>query len=319
MDRSVCFDNPISRPAVDESVSSALGTARIIAALGHRRGARGARGAGREGESQVDPDVVPHGLSVPSVPNIARAYDAALGGKDNYAVDRVFVERLKGVAPDITVAARTNRQALIRGVRFLAAEAGIRQFLDLGSGLPSAQNTHQVAQRVDPEARIVYVDKDPTVLAYGRALLVENEHTTVVTADLRDPVAVLDSPAVKGLIDFSRPVAVLLVAILHHLEDAEDPAGLVRTYLDAVPAGSYLFITHFCRSFPAADDLEQSFQTMLGSGRFRTREEIGRYFTGLEMVEPGLVPVAQWRPEGPLRRDPTVGERMHIAGIARKP
>lgn len=267
----------------------------------------------------MDPDVVPLGLNLPSVPNIARAYDAALGGKDNYAVDRAFIERLEEVVPDITVAARTNRQALIRGVRFLAAEAGIRQFLDLGSGLPSAQNTHQVAQEADPEARVVYVDQDPTVLVYGRALLVENELTTVVTADLRNPAAVLDDPAVKGLIDFSQPVAVLLVAILHHLEDAEDPAGLVRAYLDAVPAGSYLFITHFCRSFPAAADLEEFFQTMLGSGRFRTHEEIGRFFTGLEMVEPGLVPVTQWRPEGPLRREPTVGERMHIAGIARKP
>lgn len=269
----------------------------------------------------MDPEVAPSGVrvSVPKVPNIARAYDAALGGKDNYAADRAFVAELEGITPDISVAARTNRQALIRGVRFLAGEAGIRQFLDLGSGLPSAQNTHQVAQRLAPRARVVYVDKDPTVLAHGRALLVENENTTVVTADLRHPAAVLEDPAVQRLIDFSQPVAVLLVAILHHLEDADDPAGLVRAYLEAVPAGSYLFITHFCRSVPSAADLERFFQSMLGSGRFRTLEEIGGYFTGLEMVEPGLVPVTQWWPDEPVHRELSVGERMHVAGIARKP
>ena len=266
----------------------------------------------------MDPEVAPRGVRV-SVPNIARAYDAALGGKDNYAVDREFVAELEGIAPDISVAARTNRQALIRGVRFLAAEAGIQQFLDLGSGLPSAQNTHEVAQQAAPAARVVYVDKDPTVLAHGRALLVQDDHTKVVTADLREPTTVLKDPAVQRLIDFTQPVAVLLVAILHHLEDHDDPAGLVHAYLDAVPSGSYLFITHFCRSVPAAADLEQFFQTMLGSGRFRTLEEIGGYFTGLEMVEPGLVPVMQWRPEAPVRRKPTVGERLHVAGIARKP
>lgn len=253
------------------------------------------------------------------VPNIARAYDAALGGKDNFAVDRDFVDELEGIVPGISVAARTNRQALIRGVRFLAAEAGIRQFLDLGSGLPSSRNTHQVAQEVAPDARVVYVDRDPTVLAYGRALLVENEHTTVVTADIRHPAAVLGDPAVRRLIDFSQPVALLFVAILHHVEDADDPAGLVRTYLGVFPAGSYLFISHFCRCVPGAADLEQSFQAKLGSGRFRTLEEIGGYFTGLEMVEPGLVPVTQWRAEVPSHRELTVGERMHVCGIARKP
>lgn len=256
---------------------------------------------------------------VASAPNIARAYDAALGGKDNFAVDRAFVEELEGIVPGIGVAARTNRQALIRGVRFLAAEAGIRQFLDLGSGLPSSQNTHQVAQEVAPGARVVYVDRDPTVLAYGRALLIENDHTTMVKADIRRPADVLGDPAVRRLIDFSQPVAVLLVAILHHVEDADDPVGLVRAYLDAVPAGSYLFITHFCRCVPGAADLERTFQTTLGSGRFRTLEEIGGYFTGLEMVEPGLVPVTQWRAEAPWHRELTVGERMHVCGIARKP
>lgn len=264
-------------------------------------------------------DSEPSQRGAQSTPNVARVYDAALGGKDNLAVDRAFVAELRKIIPDVEDGPRSNRQSLIRAVRYLAAEAGIRQFLDLGSGLPTAQNTHEVAQQVDPGARVVYVDIDPTVLAHGRALLVKNENTTVVTADIRDPAAVLESEGVRRLIDFSRPVAVLMVAVLHHLADADDPAGLVRTYLDAVPSGSYLYITHFSRDFPNAAEFEEKFQGMLGSGRFRTAEEIAGFFDGLEMLEPGIVPVPLWRPDGPVHAELTANERVHVGGMARKP
>ncbi|HEX2313205.1 MAG TPA: SAM-dependent methyltransferase [Thermomonospora sp.] len=252
-------------------------------------------------------------------PSIARAYDAVLGGKDNYEVDRAVAEELFKVMPEIGDLAWYNRAILGRGVRHLAAEAGVRQFLDLGSGLPTVENTHQVAQRHVPDARVVYVDIDPIVLAHGRALLVQNEYTTVVTADLRDPEAVLGLPEVHKLIDFSEPVAVLLVGMLHHLHDDEDPQGIVERYMAAVPSGSHLFLTHFCRSGPDAAALEETFLRFLGTGRFRTREEIARYFTGLDLVPPGLVHLPEWRPDGLLTYPLTIGQRLMIGGIARKP
>ena len=181
-----------------------------------------------------------------SKPSIARAYDVVLGGKDNYAVDRQVVGEMLKIVPDLPQVATYNRQILIRGVRYLVREAGIRQFLDLGSGLPTVQNTHQVAQAIAPDARVVYVDNDPIVLAHGRALLEENENTAVVTADLRDPGAVLDHPDVNRLIDFSQPVGLMLVGITHHLHDDEDPEGIAKAYIDAIPSGSYLFLTAFC-------------------------------------------------------------------------
>jgi SAM-dependent methyltransferase len=252
-------------------------------------------------------------------PSIARAYDAVLGGKDNYEVDRAVAARLFTVMPEIGDLAWDNRAILGRGVRHLAAEAGIRQFIDLGSGLPTAENTHQVAQRHIPGARVVYVDIDPIVLAHGRALLVENEHTTVVMADLRRPGQVLGAPRVRSMVDFSEPVAIMLVGMLHHLHDEEDPGGVVKAYMDAVPSGSHLFITHFCRSGPDAQALEETFLSFLGTGRFRTRAEIEAYFDGLELVEPGLVCLPEWRPDTPPPRPLTTGRRLMIGGIARKP
>ena len=251
-------------------------------------------------------------------PSIARAYNAMLGGKDNYAVDRQVVGEMLKIVPDLPKVAAYNRQVLSRGVRYLAAEAGIRQFLDLGSGLPTAENTHQVAQRVAPDARVVYVDNDPIVLAHGRAVLAENASTTVVTADLRDPAVVLADPGVNRLIDFSQPVAVMLVGILHHLHDDEDPEGVARAYMDAVPSGSYLFMTSFSRSFPEAAELEQTYLSVLGTGRFRTKEQLQSFFGDLEMVEPGLVYLPEWRPEVPLPDKMTVAEKLMVGGIGYK-
>ncbi|WP_046471331.1 SAM-dependent methyltransferase [Allosalinactinospora lopnorensis] len=253
------------------------------------------------------------------VPSIARAYDAVLGGKDNFEADRAVARELFQVMPEIGDLAWDNRAILGRGVSYLAGEMGLRQFIDLGSGLPTVENTHQVAQRHNPTAQVVYVDNDPIVLAHGRALLDENEYTSVVTADLRDPSGVLGHPDVQRLIDFTRPVGILLVGMLHHLHDDEDPQGIVQAYLDACPSGSHLLVTHFCRSSPDAAALEETFLEFLKTGRFRTREEIERYFEGLELVEPGVVYLPEWRPDEEPAYPLTVGQRLMVGGIGRKP
>ncbi|MGV9309380.1 MULTISPECIES: SAM-dependent methyltransferase [unclassified Nonomuraea] len=251
-------------------------------------------------------------------PSIARAYDVVLNGKDNFEVDREFVAEIVKVVPEIYDVATYNRQVLGRGVRFMV-EQGITQFVDLGSGLPTVENTHQVAQRANPAAHVIYVDNDPMVLAHGRALLAENERTAVVTSDLRDPQAILKDAAVQRLIDFDRPVGVMLVGILHHLHDDEDPRGIVEAYMNAVPSGSHLFITHFCDSSQDSRDAEKKFLALLGTGRFRTAAEITAFFDGFELVEPGVVPLPLWRPEQDVPAKLTVGQRLMYGGIARKP
>ncbi|POM26161.1 S-adenosyl methyltransferase [Actinomadura rubteroloni] len=252
-------------------------------------------------------------------PSIARTYDVVLRGKDNFEVDRAFVNEIVKVIPEIYDVATYNREILGRGVRYLAGEAGIRQFLDLGSGLPTVQNTHQVAQATDPSCRVVYVDNDPIVLAHGRALLAENDRTTVVTADLREPEAILADPDVRALIDFDQPVAIMLVGILHHLHDDEGPQRIVDTFMDVVPSGSHLFVTHFCASSPESRDAEKKYLAMLGTGRFRTPEEITAYFDGHDLLAPGVVPLPLWRPDEPVTGDLSVGQRLMYGGIARKP
>lgn len=251
-------------------------------------------------------------------PSIARAYDVVLNGKDNFEVDREFVAEIVKVVPEIYDVATYNRQILGRGVRFMV-DQGITQFIDLGSGLPTVENTHQVAQRANPKSHVVYVDNDPMVLAHGRALLAENERTAVVTSDLRDPKAILADPAVHRLIDFDRPVGVMLVGILHHLHDDEDPRGILEAYMAAVPSGSYLFVTHFCASSQDSRDAEKKFLALLGTGRFRTVEEITSFFDGFELVEPGVVPLPLWRPDQAVPSNLTVGHRLMYGGIARKP
>ncbi|KAA8888515.1 SAM-dependent methyltransferase [Nocardia colli] len=253
-----------------------------------------------------------------SKPSISRVYDALLGGKDYYPSDEHVLEHLRETMPEVDELAKLNRAVLGRGVRYLAGEGGLKQYLDLGAGLPTMENTHQVAQALQPEAKVVYVDKDPIVLAHGRALLGENGQTRVITADLRDPAAVLAHPDVQSMIDFSQPVAIMLVGMLHHLHDDEDPEGVVDGYLDAVPVGSHLFITHFLDTGDESRALEKSFLDFLGTGRFRTREEILRLFRGCELVEPGLVPLSYWRPDGIVRDKLTLVEEIIVGGIAIK-
>ncbi|MGH3245253.1 MAG: SAM-dependent methyltransferase [Trebonia sp.] len=236
-----------------------------------------------------------------SVAHQARVYDYLLEGKDNYAADRAAVEAYLKIDPDLTFSARANRAFLGRAVRYLAAEAGIRQFLDIGTGIPTAGNTHQVAQATAPESRVVYVDYDPVVLAHARALLTSNEAgaTEYIDADLRDTTAILDDAA--ALLDFTRPVAVTLVSVLHAIPDADDPHAIVARLMDAVPSGSYLAISHL-----GADLLDPERQRGLEgvTGRmsqqqyaYRSREQVARFFAGTDLVEPGLVRVEQWRAE----------------------
>src|SRR5580658_26049 len=181
----------------------------------------------------------------PQVPSIARTYDYLLGGKDHYPVDREIGEIFVRKFPGAVQIALDNRACLVRAVTFIAGELGISQFIDLGSGLPTADNVHQVAQRANPGARVGYVDNDPQVLAHGRALLAENARTVVIAADLRQPASILSDPEITELIDFRRPVGIIASAVLHHILDSEDPLGIIGAFRDAVPAGSYLFVSHF--------------------------------------------------------------------------
>jgi hypothetical protein len=257
---------------------------------------------------------------------VARVYDFMLGGKDNYEIDRQVARRALEVAPDAPEAARANREFLARVVRHLAGEAGIRQFLDLGSGLPTQGNVHEIAQSVTTRAHVVYVDHDPIVLVHGRALLAVDDTTTVVEADLRDPEAILSHPEVTRLIDFTEPVALLMFAILHHLADDEDPGGITARIMDRLAPGSYLAVSHFHNPGEALPEVsrqaysaEKIFNESLGTGRWRAHEEILAYFDGLELVEPGLVPLPEWRPEAEDRAEPGITYHTFVGAVARKP
>jgi len=233
------------------------------------------------------------------VASIARIYDYWLGGKDNFRADREAAVLMIQQYPDIVTGVRKNRAFLGRAVHYLAAEAGIRQFLDIGTGLPSSNNTHEVAQRAAPEARIVYVDNDPIVLSHAQALLTSTREgaCAYVDADIRDTGKILKDAA--NLLDFSRPVAVCLIMILQFIPDEDDPVSIVRALVDAIPSGSYLAVAH-----PASDVDQQVGQalrqlsTRMGGTRAvpRSHQEVSRFFDGLEMVEPGLVQLHRWRP-----------------------
>jgi hypothetical protein len=251
--------------------------------------------------------------------HIARVYDYWLGGKDNFAVDRKVGDMVLEIHPETALSVRANRAFLARSVRYLAAGEGIRQFLDVGTGLPSANNTHEVAQRAVPEARVVYVDNDPIVLAHARALLTSSPEggTGYLDADIGDPDGIVAAAA--QLLDFTRPVGVMLVAVLHMLRDADAPQAVVDRFMAAVPPGSFLVISHL------ASDVERD--TMAEMGRrlnssmtqqftMRTRAQVTGFFHGLSLVEPGVVLTHEWRPEP--GDDPGL-RGVLWAGVARKP
>ena len=250
-----------------------------------------------------------------SKPSIARTYDYLLGGKDNFAIDRALGDKFINDLPGSRVIAYDNRGALVRAVREIVT-SGVKQFIDLGSGLPTADNVHQVAQGHQPEAKVVYVDIDPVVLTHGRALLAENEYTTVIEGDLRDSEKIYQHPETQALIDFDEPVS----AILHHVNDDEDPAALVQFWVDRIPSGSYVFISHFrSEDDPRSAEMQQLLQGSLGRGRWRTDDELLALFgDGLTILPPGLVPTAEWRPT----TEPdelTDWQRLIAAALAIKP
>ncbi|MCC5036662.1 SAM-dependent methyltransferase [Streptomyces sp. WAC 00631] len=264
---------------------------------------------------------LPKGIDV-NVPSVARMYDYFLGGKDNYAVDREASDELLKVVPSTRELALNNRQFLARVVRRLAEDHGIRQFLDHGSGLPTQNNVHQVAQSVDPSSRVVYVDNDPIVLAHGRALLEENENTAVITADMRDTDGIFNHPEVERLIDFDEPVAALFVSVLHCIKDEDDPAGLIRTVRDRLAPGSFMVICQLVSEDAATREFVTDFMdksTHGNWGRVRQQRDLEQFFEGLEILEPGLVEVSTWRPDTDLAPRQRTQEWIEYGGVGRLP
>ncbi|WP_329398996.1 SAM-dependent methyltransferase [Streptomyces lydicus] len=256
-----------------------------------------------------------------TIPSVARMYDYYLGGKDNYAVDREACEELSKVVPSTQVLAINNRRFLQRVVRWLAGEHGIRQFIDHGSGLPTQDNVHQVAQRIDPAARVVYVDNDPIVLAHGRALLEENANTSVIQADMRDTDGIFGSPEVERLIDFDQPVAALFVSVLHCIPDSDDPAGLIKRVADRLAPGSFLVVCQLVSEDAATRDFVTEFmrvQTHGQWGRVRQAHELAGFLDGLEILEPGLLEVSTWKPDADIGPKQLTQEWIEYGGVARK-
>ncbi|MET7750633.1 SAM-dependent methyltransferase [Micromonospora sp. NPDC005367] len=255
------------------------------------------------------------------VPHSARVYDWWLGGKDNFAADRAMGAALIEAIPTLRTMAKENRRFVHRVARYLVGEAGIRQFVDIGTGIPTRPNLHEVAQAVAPETRVVYVDNDPIVLAHARALMISTAEgrSEYIHADLREPEKILSDARLTETLDLDRPVALTLIAVLMLLRDSDDPAGKLRTLMDAVPSGSYLAITHPTGDFNPAEmnaavaAASQGGMTLVP----RTREEVQRLFGGWELIEPGIAPVMGWRPEDGHPDDPHAA--YYWAGLARKP
>jgi hypothetical protein len=256
-----------------------------------------------------------------SKPHPARMYNAYLGGRDNYAADREAVRQVLRVFPEVRAIAQANRAFMQRAVRFLAGEAGIRQFVDIGTGIPSAGNVHELAGQAAPGTRVVYVDNDPIVHAHANALLTGSGTTSIVLADLRDPQGILADARLRGLIDFAQPVALLLVAILHFITEAEDPAGIVATLRDALPDGSYLVLSHGTADFHppgAAGQAAAGYEHATAPLVLRSFKQISAFFDGFEMVEPGVVQAPLWRAEGKPPRPKDLAKLGIYAGVGRK-
>jgi hypothetical protein len=249
-----------------------------------------------------------------ATPSVARMYDYFLGGKDNYASDRAAAEAVVQALPTVEGVARANRAFLQRAVRFVAGR-GIDQFLDIGTGLPTQGNVHQIAREEHPDARVVYVDNDPMVVVHGQALVATDDQTTVVHADVREPGKVLDDPQVNRLLDFQRPICVLFVAILHFLPDEDDPAALVRRFTDALPRGSHVILSHAALEELRNIQVGETYRSQSASAPLvaRTRDQVAALLDGLTILDPGVVRLHEWRPYG--------GEYISDAGwtaVARK-
>lgn len=251
--------------------------------------------------------------------HIARVYDYWLGGKDNFAADRAAGDEALAAFPGLVSSVRANRAFLARVVRYLASEAGIEQFLDIGTGIPSANNTHEVAQTAVPGARVVYADNDPMVLAHARALLSSGPRgaTAYVDADLKDTDKIL--AAATRTLDFTKPVAVMLIAVLHLIGEEDDPAGIIARLMAAVPAGSFLAISHVPNDMHTAamSDMSERLNRLLAQpSTYRSRAQVTRFFDGLELVPPGVVPIQEWRPATPEEASAVAAM---WGGVAKKP
>jgi len=258
-------------------------------------------------------------------PNIARVYDYFVGGKDNFAADREFARRAMEMAPKAPLAAQHNRAFLRRVVKYLVGEVGITQIIDIGSGLPTAGNVSEVAHQLNPDVHVVYIDNDPIVYTHSKALLSDPLRADIINADIRDPADILADPTVLRLIDFSQPVGLLLLAVLHHVQDSDDPARIADQLRDAMPDGSYLAISSLRLPGPDLPELrattikgEKLLADGLGSGRWREDEEIGAWFGDWELLPPGLVSLQDWRPDtqAPIEHDEVY--QSFFGGVARK-
>jgi hypothetical protein len=256
------------------------------------------------------PEWVPDGIDV-TVPNAARMYDYALGGYHNFAVDREYVERVAQMVPGANLLAHANRAYLGRVVRWLVGK-GITQFLDIGSGIPTLGNVHEVALLATPEARVMYVDLDPVAVAHSRAILAGHPRVGVLQADLRHPEDIVNHPDVTGLLDFSEPVAVLLLAVLHFVPDADDPPAILAKLRDATVRDSYLVLSHGTPVPELDDELDELrgiYRKTPTPLHLRTPEQVSDLITGLDLIEPGIVPITDWHP------DPDEVDRMPVPGI----
>jgi S-adenosyl methyltransferase len=279
------------------------------------------------------PDVSAPTLAVPGDPGLpppefntgvahpARVYNYWLGGKDNYAADRELGDAMIAVVPSTRAAVRANRVFLGRAVRYLVREAGIRQFLDIGTGIPAAANVHEVAQSVAPESRVLYVDNDPVVLAHARALMTSHAAgaTAFIQADLREPRRILADPELRATLDLGRPVALMLIAVLHFLTEQEAPLDIVAELIDALPPGSYLTISHLTADFDPEEAAAGRTAGLRSGVTYvpRSRAEVAEFFAGLDLVDPGVVPLLAWRPDGGTPENPA--DVRIYAAMGRKP
>jgi hypothetical protein len=258
------------------------------------------------------------------VPHPARVYDFLLGGKTNYAADRAAAEAGIAANPDSRIPPRTNRDFLQRAVTYLAQEAGVRQFLDIGTGIPTEPNVHQIAQAIAPDARVAYVDNDPVVLAHARALLTSSPEgrTTYINADVRDPDAIVGSPQLREAIDMERPVALLLIAVLHFVGDADDPHRVTRRLIEALPSGSYVALSHLTGDFVPQKwaGVVEVYRRQGVTMQVRSKAEIARFLDGLDLVDPGLDVITRWRPTPADIEGGATDAQVSVYGaVARKP
>ncbi|MFD0923456.1 SAM-dependent methyltransferase [Saccharopolyspora rosea] len=262
---------------------------------------------------------VPPGVDE-EVPSAARLYDYLLGGAHNFAADRELAERFLAALPSARHVARLNRAFLRRAVVFMA-EQGVRQFLDIGSGIPTVGNVHEVAQGIDPQARVVYVDYESVAVAHAQLLLEGNENATIVQTDMLDPASVLQHPETRTLLDFSRPVGLIMAGVFHFVPHDRDAPGIIGRYRDALPSGSYLALSHFTADV-SPDEMAEVVEVMRRSSdpvHTRTHAEVTELFTGFDLVEPGVVGTALWRPERPELAARLPGASQIYAGVGRKP